>query len=133
MNWAETYATKKYADCWTFVRDVYEKEFEISLPEFPVSVADGLPAIMRTMETARVSSNWEKLENPVDPCVVCLSRRKFIHHVGVYSDVDGGKVLHTGEMGGPVVGQSIHQLHSQGYKRILFYGYVPSTSLIESV
>ena len=73
---------------------------------------------------ATSSLDWVKIDKPEEGCAVALSKRKHIHHIGVW--VSGG-CLHSVE-GLGVVFNTINDLKRNGYTRIEFYRYAKATN-----
>jgi len=120
MNWAENYVGTSQKDCWQFIREVYEKELSIELPEFSGIMIDNIREITRTMEIQSKNNMWTRVSTPIDLNVVALSKGSFIHHVGIYTELDQGKILHAFQ-GALVAAHDEVQLKKQGFKRIEYY------------
>lgn len=103
-------------DCWGLVFLVYAETFGISLPTFP-----GLSVSNLTAETLReVESQWTQVEKPFEGCLVAMSQRSAIHHVGIYTSADGGRVVHCREHSNVVV-DTLRGLSVKGFQVIKFY------------
>lgn len=127
MNWALPYIGTKHKDCWQFVRKVYDDQRKVDLPEFSSVMISNIREIIQTMEPQTRNPLWNKVEIPSELCIVAMSKGEFIHHVGVWTFQDGGKVLHSLERS-PVVAHAVHQLKAQMFKRIEFYEYCDPNS-----
>ena len=89
--WSDEY------DCWGLVRDYLEHEQGIQIPRVPVDAHDPR-AVRREFEHSPVRDMcFEKLEAPVDGCVVEMGRNGRACHVGIWFE---GRVLHNHYAGG---------------------------------
>ena len=66
------------------------------------------------------SHDWTQVEMPSHGSAVAMGHGSRLHHVGLYLDLDRGKVLHCRQVSG-VVFQTTKELHRDGYSRIEFY------------
>lgn len=94
-HWAPKWVGKSYPHngCWLFLCDVYAAEFALDLPdyeEYRESASKGI----RKIQEEIAGAEWDECE-PFDGCAVALTQRNLITHVGVYADIDGGRILHT--------------------------------------
>lgn len=120
MSWASDTIGAKPKNCWLFVRDVYKDHLDVELPKFASIMVGDIPSIVKTMEIQSKNEMWRKIEEPTEFCVVAMSKSRYIHHVGVWTEEDGGKVLHSFEKK-PIVANDLLQLHRVGFKRVEFY------------
>ena len=118
-HWALHYLGRPWvsgeSDCYALVRTVYREVRSEELPHFDLTQADPL-ALRRAMEAA---SGWLDVPAPADLDVVLMSHGARPHHVGLWAEVDGGRVLHSVERAG-VVAPSVPALTAAGW-RILGY------------
>jgi hypothetical protein len=122
MNWAEKYINTTHKNCWIFVRSVYKEELDILLPEFATIFVGNIKSIIQTMEIQSKLKTWGKIDDPHDFAIVAMSKSQYIHHVGVWTTEDRGKVLHAFEKK-PVVANNYVQLKRMGFQRIEFYEF----------
>ena len=120
MTWALNAIGTVPKNCWLFVRDVYKEQLGVELPQFASIMMGDIPNIVRTMEIESKNKMWKKVEDPSEFAVVAMSKSQYIHHVGLWTEEDGGKVLHSYEKN-PVVANDILQLRRVGFKRVEFY------------
>lgn len=102
QHWAMQYLGKPWAsgaqgpdafDCWSLVRHVQLKEFN---RELPIIMVDGLDssAIINTFKTHNEYANWQQVQAPEEgDCVITKSSPNRPEHVGVWVNVDGGRIL----------------------------------------
>lgn len=129
--WLESVLSKPYKelgrgpasfDCYGLVYYVYNRFFKITIPPFPIPPIH-LSAVVHAMESALASETWVELEAPEPGCVVAMSTNVRIHHVGIWSAVDGGMVIHAKDKLF-VIASTLHQLRKQhSYQTIKFYRY----------
>lgn len=120
MSWARKYIGTIPENCWLFVREIYKTECGFELPPFAHIMVGDIAKIVKTMELESVSPNWIKKEKPFEFSVVAMSKSEAIHHVGVFTEEDGGKIVHAYE-GTAVVANDLLQLRRTGFKRIEYY------------
>ena len=131
-HWAFDYLNKPwqigargpdYFDCWGLVYCVYRDIYGILLPSYPGVDAKNLLRVTRAITDGATDSNWVQIDQPVDGCVVALSKnKKVLHHVGLYLAIDSGCVLHATDAGS-VIAQPLHDLHRLGWSRREYYTY----------
>lgn len=63
---------------------------------------------------------WSPIDAPVDGCVVAMGKREWPHHVGVYLDVDGGRIVHCLERVG-CASDKLSTLRKSGWGFMKFY------------
>jgi hypothetical protein len=108
-------------DCWGLLVDVYKKQLNLDLPEYPKIDRDSLASLQGGIATI-LNSDWTAIARPVEYCAVCLSvNTKYAHHVGVFLEVDGGRVLHCTKQGG-VLCEPLDSVKSR-YNLVNFYAY----------
>ena len=108
-------------DCWGLLKLIYLEQRGIPLPDL-LGVAEGsIAAISR--EIGRESKeNWIEVPEPQDGCAVAMSKQDRLHHVGVWTDADGGKVIHAHHR--KVVAETLRYLRMEGFRTIKFFLYV---------
>lgn len=107
MTWAANYIGRSDMHCWALVRDVYETQLGITLPEYGEVDARELQAVADAVGTgAQVKETWSPVtpfpsaERPFDvvvmrgwlPCSDGKLRRGVVH-TGIVTRV--GHVMHT--------------------------------------
>jgi hypothetical protein len=58
--------------------------------------------------------------DPSDGCLVLMGKREWPHHIGVYLDTDGGKIMHCLEHVGSAI-DSVRSLKAAGWGLMKFY------------
>lgn len=128
MSWPQSLIGKKFVsggrgpdefDCWGLLRWVYDKHWGISLPEYG-GILPGTPDATRAIAHGAEMGEWHESKQAVDGCAVGLSKHKIFHHVGVFTALDGGLVVHAYDQTG-VVAQSLQSLKMNGWRRIAFF------------
>lgn len=110
--------TMTACDCWGLVRLVYLERLGFEVPMYDREYA----RLMHSLDDVAQHLGWVEVATPTDLCAVAMSGRGVImHHVGIYLDVDGGKVLHAVK---PFSGiQKLSDLPKHGYHTFKFYEY----------
>lgn len=106
-------------DCWGLLWFIYLNYFGVELELHPVDPIHH-EEVAKRINAGVDDGQWVRLMKPVDGCAVALSKSKVFHHVGIFTSIDGGLVLHAHDSG-RVVAQSLAGLRSQGWSRIQFY------------
>lgn len=128
VHWAVKYVGLPYEigsrgpekyDCWGLFKHVYEKEFGIKMPDLPGITMTSVKSQSRTIE-AGIEDEWVNVLQPFDGAGVAMGQKQHIHHVGIYLDVDGGKILHANSGTGVVASSPAH-LRILGFHQILYY------------
>jgi cell wall-associated NlpC family hydrolase len=100
-------------DCWALVRTVQRDRFGLVLPIVDI---DGLDtaAVINTFKTHDEFSNWRLVDSPLEgDCVITKSAPTKPEHVGVWVDVDGGRILQS------VVGSGVVLVSERATRRII--------------
>lgn len=131
MHWSLDYIGKSWEiggrgpdsfDCWGLLMDIYKKRFDIDLPNFEGINLENVMIAAKAIDRNIKNDYWREIKLPIDECAVGLSRNKVMHHVGVYLNVDGGKILHC-HNGIGCVAQSIQSMKRLGWTTIKFFRY----------
>ena len=111
-------------DCWTLLVDIYDKYKGIKLPLYPQVSREWVIKFKNAIEDgiSEPDSKWKQLDKPKHLDVVAMSKSiHFIHHVGVYLDIDGGMVIHA-VRGSTVACEPLTKIKQQ-FVNIKFYEY----------
>jgi len=128
MHWIAKYIGLPYlsggrdvqgVDCWGLIFLVYPQEFQIELPTLPGISAQAPLGIHRTL-TEHAEQDWKELQYPVDGCVVAMSQKEAMHHVGLWANADGGKVVHSWK-GDRVIADTTLKIRLKGFRKLKFY------------
>lgn len=123
MHWAVKYIGKTPEEigfCWGLLRAVYAEQ-EVGLPAvegLTMRNADEVAAKVRD----KLTGDWVEIEEPQELCAVAMSQAPDgqIHHVGVYTSADGGRVVHCWGAH-RVIAEDFRRLRLKGFKIIKFY------------
>lgn len=129
MHWATNYIgipykaggreRKEGLDCWGLVRLVYRECLGLDLPVHPGVVKDGHLVVPREI-SEQCLDNWDQIEKPFELCGVGMSQKAhYIHHAGVWTNADGGKIIHCWD-GRPVVADTLRNLGIKGLRVIKY-------------
>lgn len=129
-HWAENYIGVPWEngaqgpqafDCWALVRHVQRKHYQRILPIINVD-ADDLPSVHQAFASHPEKSRWHLVAVPMDGDCILVRRGNQLDHVGVYLDMDGGRVLHA-VRGSGVVCTGIPVLKRMGWNPVEFYRF----------
>lgn len=107
-------------DCWLFFREIQAKHYGRTVPIVDVDVMDIRDVIHKV--DAEKKAHWEQIGKPEDGCAVLMSRNRYPVHIGMWLDIDGGKVLHCAQ-GMGVVFQNRQALKFDGWTGLTFWRY----------
>lgn len=102
MHWSTQYIGLPYLaggrdrvglDCWGLIRLIYHEHLGVLLPELPGIVPPDLQPISRE-NLAICYKGWVEVGKPKEWVAVGMSRKETVHHVGVWTEADGGRVIH---------------------------------------
>lgn len=120
-------------DCWGLLAWVYQTELGIILPDFPSLDPKNTREVASCVkEELTPGGIWQQIPIPVHLCAVGIASNQFIHHVGLWLNMDGGTVLHCRDKVG-VVAQSRVSLRQIGLNRLTYYTYVSGPDQQESI
>ena len=108
-------------DCWLFFREIQAKHYGRTVPIVDVDVMDIRDVIHKV--DAEKKAHWEQIGKPEDGCAVLMSRNRYPVHIGMWLDIDGGKVLHCAQ-GMGVVFQNRQALKFDGWTGITYWRYL---------
>jgi cell wall-associated NlpC family hydrolase len=129
LHWASAYVGLPWAadgegpgsfHCWALVRHVQRERFDRDLPAIPNP--DDLLTIARSFRDHPERRRWNLVETPQEGDCVLMRQARYPVHVGVWLDVDGGRVLHVVRDKG-VVAQSLMSLAAHGWRIEGFYRF----------
>lgn len=89
------------------------------VPDFPIA-PEKLTEVTVKMTKEAMRGQWVQLSVPEEGAVVGLSHHRLFHHVGIFTQADGGLVIHALD-GIGVIANSLQQLRNGGWNRIEFY------------
>ena len=124
MHWTDTYLKKKWKeDCWTLASNILHDQRSLMVPAYAIPSDLSSPK-ENSQRIGEGLKEWKRLANPKELCLVAMSKsKKFIHHVGIYSEADDGVIIHS-ELSNGVKINSLRELRTLGWKRIEFYDYI---------
>lgn len=139
-DWASLYIGKPWLsggrgptsfDCWGLVWWVYQHHFGISLPCYPGLNADDKRIPIRLFSNAisqidqgvlqddPVLAAWKLTTTPSEGSGVVMGSNGYFAHVGIFTTMDGGLIIHSAENIG-VVASTLREIQSKGMPTILF-------------
>lgn len=106
-------------DCWGFSRRVWRDEFGIDVEAVDIDSASAL-SVMREMRDGSHLQKWIAIDQPEDGCGVLMGKSDRPSHVGIWADIDGGKILHSVQ-GAGVIFTGLASLELMGYRVLGWY------------
>lgn len=121
IPWSPDGVTLETFSCWGLLRYVYKTQKGIELPEVQGFDFSSILDCRKAVESSIPS--WVRTKTPKNLSAVALSRStKFVHHVGIWLEADGGVILHCHEVSGVVI-ETPASMAAQGWKTIDFYDH----------
>ena len=129
-HWAQQYLGRPWApgaagpdrfDCWGLFRHVQRTHYGRDLPEILVDPLSVLSCV-RAIDDQQHSGLWQEVEHPQDGDAVVMAQGRIPTHIGIWIDVDGGRVLHA-QQGAGVIASSPQALTSMGWTHRRYYRY----------
>jgi len=106
-------------DCWSWVREVWRKHYGLCVPIISVST-ESKSMYVRRFSQHDERRNWVSVEAPRDGDAVLLGTNRFPTHVGVWIDLDGGRVAHCYDYVGLLV-NDLPALRAAQWGSVKFY------------
>lgn len=82
-------------DCYGIYYYVQTEILKNQVPRYLDPKLTNLKSRLRFMNQERCSCRWKELPAPENYCLVAMGEKERVTHVGMFLDVDGGKVLHA--------------------------------------
>lgn len=122
-SWATRYIGQPWEpghnDCWAFARRVWHEQFGWVVPPVYVDALNRL-ASARAMQAQGMYVGWETASGPTEGSAVVMSKGRHASHVGVWTQADGGGVVHSVQ-GMGVVFTPLPALAAMGLKVLAYY------------
>lgn len=114
QRWTATGTELESWNCWTLFRHIQLVHYGLEVPDLSLKTARHLRACVAAGRQAVLLPGWEPADVPEEGCAVAMSKgaKGDLHHVGVWTSVDGGRVVHCLETVG-VVAQPVSVVRSQ--------------------
>lgn len=126
-HWSSRYAVRKWDtmhfNCWHFFRAVYRDELGIELPAIDTRPDHRFQVGRDFKEYANRQHDWVPVEDQDRKCEydgVAIGSRNSLYHVGVWTEADGGKIVHCNMDQGVTV-MSVPRMMELGYDLFRFY------------
>lgn len=110
-------------DCWHFFRHVMQQEFAIAVPAVPEINQNDLRAMVKAFHVDPERERWRAVTHPLEGDAVLMSHNTRPHHIGIWSEADGGAVLHCLE-GSGVVFTGLQRLRLFGFNVTGYYRHL---------
>jgi len=121
-HWASDYIGRPWSaadqDCYAFVRTVFQDRYGLTIPPVPLDAR-------RTLACAHAIdgydlSDWRDVDRPREGDVVLMGHARRPHHVGLWVECDGLRVLHS-VSGAGVIAQTATAARLQGWNLLRTY------------
>lgn len=109
-----------FFDCWGILQKIFLAERGIVLAELPGLSAPQTTEIEQAIVQESSAPCWSPVTAPTEGCIVVMGHTSAFHHVGVWIDCDGGKVLHCQTRHNTIV-EPLRSLRLRGLSHIKFY------------
>lgn len=111
-------------DCWGVVFYGFKQKFGINLNRHLEVQSMNPIAFHKVVSKEIKTGNWVQINQPEDGCLVLMSASRLWHHVGLWLNVNGGRLLHSREG----VGVSLDGKHVlNSFNAVEYWKYVPVT------
>lgn len=131
-HWTQNYIGLPYSlggrsrsglDCWGLVHLFFFEQKGIVLPLLPGLPEAGAKSIVEKINQEAATCAWRDVtwEAKEEGDVVAMGRRVAVHHVGLWTNADGGKIVHC--MGKPVTAETEKILRTKGFGTFSYYRY----------
>lgn len=124
-NWAAKYIGRPWVngkfDCWGLVQEVYKDELGIVLSPI-ITDAKSIKNVYSEFSRNSNYSQLQEVSKLQDMSIVVLSQGKYPSHVGLWTDVDGGGIIHNLQDVG-VIFQKITELKISGWQVLSIWEY----------
>lgn len=121
IPWKKGEASFESCDCWGLIKLVFDYELGVHLTA--ESVVGNRLANAREIKERLQGDGWQRLAEPsLDFQLVAMGRNQEVHHLGLWSTVDGGLVLHSND-NQKVTASTLTALKTFGWSLIRFYQY----------
>jgi hypothetical protein len=122
-HWAAKYIGRSpdaIGYCWGLLRLIYA-DFGIQVPEVRGLSRENAEAVAAGVRGS-LMEDWDEVPYPVEGCAVGMNLRDNgeIHHVGVFTHSDDGRVVHAWGTHN-VIAETQRSLRLKGFKVIKFY------------
>jgi cell wall-associated NlpC family hydrolase len=122
-HWATLYIGDPWVagehDCWAFARRVWREQFGWHVPAVDVDALNQ-HAISRAITQHPERSHWQRLDDPQEGAGVLMGKSDRAAHVGIWTEADGGGVVHCVE-GIGVVFNTLSSLQQSGWRVLGWY------------
>jgi len=119
-----------YYDCWGAFCFAFLKKFNLVLDRHLEIPTANPMAFHRVVAKEIKTNNWVQITQLEDGCLVLMSEGRVWHHVGMWLDINGGRLLHSKE-GLGVCLDNRHTLNN--FNRVEYWKYVPTANTAASV
>lgn len=131
-HWASSYIGQPWSadgqDCYAFVRSVYLARYGVTIPLVALDAGRALSCAHAIHDYDL--SDWLEVDAPREGDVVLMGHARRPHHVGLWIDAGGLRVLHSVE-GSGVIAQTPAQVRLQGWNLLRSYRHKDVLDVME--
>jgi hypothetical protein len=129
-KWKEYATGPDCFDCWGIVCHGFKHKQGIQLDRHLEIPTLNPIAFHKVVSKEIKTGNWQQLQQPEDGCLILMSAGRLWHHVGMWLDINGGRLLHSQDG----IGVSLNSKHSlNSFNAVEFWKYVPTTHPASSI
>lgn len=107
-------------DCWGVVAHALRTQYGVEADRHLDVISGDDAGFHAAVLKEAGSGRWRQCDSPVDGCVVLMARMRRFQHVGIWVDVNGGRVLHSHQSAGVSL-DSIQQLQVLGFRKFEYW------------
>lgn len=129
-HWKQYATGPEYFDCWGVVCFGFKQKFDLDLDRHLEIPTANPKSFHRVVAKEIKTGNWQQVQQPEDGCLVLMSAARLWHHVGMWLDINGGRVLHSRDG----IGVSLDNRHElNNFNKVEFWKYVPASYSASSI
>lgn len=132
-HWSARYLSLKWNsvhfNCWHFFRKVYLELLGVKLPVIDTHPDHKFQIGKDFRNYTSRRYDWNEIKEPLEPMefdAVAMGSKGSVYHVGIWTEVDGGKVVHC-NMDQGVTCMSIARLRDLGYDTFKYYRHADNS------
>ncbi|BBB29382.1 NlpC/P60 family protein [Neptunomonas japonica] len=108
-------------DCWGVVVHAFYQLHGVALDRHLDIPTKSPRSFVRVVAQEITSGHWRQISHQKHGCVVLLATATRFHHIGIWLDINGGRLLHSTEGVGVALDSSAHL---SNYNLVEYWEYV---------
>ena len=97
-------------NCWSFAKRVWKEDFGVDVPDVDINLSD-LKSCLSTALHYPEHASWEKVCIPREGDAVAMGGDNYTRHVGVWTWLNGGRIVHCIESSGVIITSIRETIH----------------------